>query len=84
MAAMFSFPGQLRRVLYVGTSVGMSIIIASIDKKGTFLGSAVFLNLIVVVAVALAVDRYMMKNSRNHFKDIREVAQAKPSPSAEN
>lgn len=75
MAAMFSFPGPLRRFLYVGTAVGMSIIIVSMDSKGTFLESAVFLNLIVIVVVALAVDRYMMKNSRSHFNDIRGIAQ---------
>lgn len=84
MAAMFSFPGQLRGFLYVGTSVGMSIIIASMDEKGTFLGSAVFLNLVVVVAVAFAVDHYMMKNSRNHFNDISVIAQRMTNPSAES
>ena len=80
MAAMFSFPGQLRRVLYIGTSVGMSITIVRMGGKGTFLESAVFINLIVIVVVALAVDRYMMKNSRSHFNDIRGIAQTKPNP----
>ena len=84
VAAMFSIPGHLRRFLYVGTAVGMSIVIASMDEKGTFIGSAVFINLVVIVAVALAVDRYMMKNSRSHFNDIRGNAQTKPSPLAEN
>lgn len=84
MAAMFSFPGPLRRFLYVGTAVGMSIIIVCMDGKGTFLESAVFLNLIVIVVVALAVDRYMMKNSRSHFNDIRGIVQTKPNPLAES
>lgn len=84
MAALFSFPGQLRRFLYIGTSVGMSIIIASMDEKGTFLGSAVFLNLGVIVAVALAVDRYMMKHSLSHFNDIRGTVDTKSNPLAES
>ena len=84
MAALFSFPGQLRRFLYIGTSVGMSIVIASMDEKGTFLGSAVFLNLAVIVTVALAVDRYMMKNSRSHFNDIRGTVETQPNPLAES
>jgi hypothetical protein len=84
MAAMFSFPGPLRRFLYVGTAVGMSIIISSMDEKGTFLGSAVFINFGVIVAVSLAVDRYMMKNSRSHFNDICGIAQTKPNPLAES
>jgi hypothetical protein len=84
MASIFCFPGVLRRLLYLTTAVGISVIILIVDKKGAFLSGAVYLHLLVITIVAFALDSYMMKRSRSHFDELRNFGVRPANPSAES
>lgn len=84
MASIFCFPGILRRLLYLTTAIGISLVIFILDNTGTFLSGAVYLHLVVIASVAFAVDRYMMKRSRIHFEELQNSRVEKPNPLAES
>lgn len=84
MASIFCFPGVLRRLLYLTTAIGISVVILILDNTGTFLSGAVYLHLVVIASVAFALDRYMMKRSRSHFDELQNSRVENTNPLAEN
>lgn len=78
MASLFCFPGALRRVIYVSTTLGISTLIVFLDEKQTFLDSTVYLNLLVILAVTLVIDAHVIKNAQAGFNERRSITPEAP------
>ena len=69
LAAVFSFPGRLRRVVVVVSALLLAATIAWLDPQTVFFSSGVVVNLVAVVAVAFVLDGYMMRTTRGLFQE---------------
>lgn len=75
MAAVFNMPGPLRRVTYVVCTVFIGLTTAWLDTSGKFLGELQFVNLLVIVAVAVAIERFMLQTTYALFVEKCRVAE---------
>jgi class 3 adenylate cyclase len=69
VAATLCAPGRLRRWLYALQALAIGLLLAWLDRSGRFLGQMQFANLLVIVAVAHAMDGHMLKNARTLFAE---------------
>ena len=77
LATAFLFPGAWRRVVYGVQAILMATGIIVLDKTGNFLGQLQCINLLVILIVVLAIDRYMMHNAQDLFEQKCVAARAK-------
>ncbi len=77
VAAVLCFPGPARRWGYGLQALAIGLLLAWLDGSGKFLGQMQFANLLVIVAVAFAMDGYMLTNARALFAERCRAAQAR-------
>ncbi|NVO06406.1 MAG: adenylate/guanylate cyclase domain-containing protein [Rhodoferax sp.] len=75
IAAVFSFPGNFRRWLYLLQALALCLCLGWLDSSGKFLGQLHFVNLLVIAFVAYAMDGYMLKNAQALFSETCRVTQ---------
>ena len=68
-AAAFCIPGNLRRQLYWLQALAIGLLLVWLDRSGKFLGQLQFANLLVMAAVAQAMDGHMLQNARDLFAE---------------
>jgi class 3 adenylate cyclase len=80
LAAVFFFPGPVRRWINGVQALTLALILAWLDTSGKFLGLMNLVNLVVVVGVAYVIDGYMLNNARALFAQqcrlVRELKRA--------
>jgi class 3 adenylate cyclase len=69
IAAVFCLAGSLRRWSYGLQALATSLLLAWLDGSGKFLGQLQFANLLVIAAVARAMDGYMLANAHALFAE---------------
>ena len=74
LATVFTYPGAIRRWIYVIQALAMGLMLAWLDSSGKFVGQMHFANLLVIAAVAYVIDGYMQKNARTLFSEQCRVA----------
>ncbi|MES2153238.1 MAG: adenylate/guanylate cyclase domain-containing protein [Pseudomonadota bacterium] len=67
-AAIFDFPGILRRILYVGTALTLALAMFFSGRHPQFFTQGEFVSLLSIVAVSFLVDGFMMKQSRTLYR----------------
>lgn len=77
IAAVFPYPGRLRRWSYLAQAGLVSAGIIVLDASGRFLGQLQFVNVLVILTVSVVIDEYMMRNARSLFLQKCDVARAR-------
>ncbi len=73
MACVFCFPGQLRKVLVVGSTLGVIFFIFLLDQRDTFHTSGAAINLIALAIVAILLDGFLIRLNLALFREKRLV-----------
>ncbi len=74
LASVFHLPGILRRAMHTASATAIAFALAVLDESGKFLGELQFVNLLVIVAVAFAIEGFMLKEARALFSEKCRVA----------
>lgn len=73
MACVFCFPGQLRKVLVVGSTLSVIFFIFLLDQRDTFHTSGAAINLIALAIVAILLDGFLIRLNLALFREKRLV-----------
>ncbi len=73
MACVFCFPGQLRKMLVVGSTMGVIFFIFLLDQRDTFHTSGAAINLIALAIVAILLDGFLIRLNLALFREKRLV-----------
>ncbi len=73
MVCVFSFPGRLRMVLCLGSAAALLLCIYRLDGHDVFYTSGAAMNMAALAAVAILLDRHLMRLNRALYREKQRV-----------
>ena len=73
MACVFCVPGQLRKMLTIGSTLAVIFFILLLDQRGIFHTSGAAINLVALAIVAMLLDRFLTRLNLALFREKRQV-----------
>ena len=73
MVCVFGFPGHLRKIINVVSTMALIVAIFWFDRQGTFHSNGAIINLVALAAASLLIDGYLMSLNRALYREKRLV-----------
>lgn len=73
MVCVFGFPGPVRQIINVASTVTLTFFIFWFDQRGTFYINGAIINLVALAVASLLIDGYLMNLNRALYREKRLV-----------